>query len=126
MIDSVDPIDCVVISFQSNEDILSVGKIISDMLFGGIEFCGLEESIHEEIPCMYIPSPILGLRIELDGYKGFNKENDEWYSLYIMYDAEIISCFEDKKIERFTFLNKELKEDIKKMLMQLDNIYLID
>ncbi|MED1786881.1 hypothetical protein P4V47_05060 [Brevibacillus laterosporus] len=67
------------VAFQSNQSLEEVGKLISERLFGGLQFGGKEEYIHEEIPAIYISELILGLRVILSGYSGFGEE--DWFVL---------------------------------------------
>jgi len=69
------------LSFKSNLELDELGIVLSTNLFGSIKFVGLEESIHDHIPAIYLEYLVLGLRIELDGYSGFG--NDEWFTMYV-------------------------------------------
>jgi len=62
------------VSLKSNLTLEEVGEILSRKVFGGLPFEGREKHIHEEIPAIYIASPIIGLRIVLDGYSGFDED----------------------------------------------------
>ncbi|NPC91687.1 hypothetical protein HOO54_05400 [Bacillus sp. WMMC1349] len=55
---------------KSNKDIHEVAKIISDKLFGGLPFGGLDDYIYEEVPAVYINPPILGLEAVIQGFGG--------------------------------------------------------
>lgn len=67
------------VEFQSELSIFDVSNLISEKVFSGLKFEGFEESIYEEIPALYIKSPILGTKIVLSGTKGFS--NDDSYLL---------------------------------------------
>ncbi|KAB0443607.1 hypothetical protein AB1J28_07605 [Lysinibacillus irui] len=58
------------IPIDSNKDINEVARIISDKLFGGLPFGGLEEHIYEDVPAVFIDYPILGLQIVIQGFGG--------------------------------------------------------
>jgi hypothetical protein len=47
---------------QSNLSLEEVGKILSDRVFGGLEFSGRDLEIHEEVPAIFIQEPIMGQR----------------------------------------------------------------
>ncbi len=96
--------------FQSSLDIEEVGKEISKCLFGGLSFGGLEDSLYEEIPAIYIDSQFLGLRIILCGYQGidegdiyeFDSDNENYYildinDLYI--NPRLKSIFPNEELE---------------------------
>ena len=114
------------ISFQSNEDIISVGKKISDLLSGGAEFVGLDECIHEEIPCIYIPKPVLGFTICLDGYKGYNKDKNEWYSLYFEHGASVDPLLRQEPAIRNSVRSNAFREYLKMLISQIPDFNLID
>lgn len=116
----------MVISFQSNDDIISVGKKISDLLFGGVEFCGLDESIHEEIPCIYIPKVIFGFTVCLDGYKGYDEKKDEWYSLYFEHNAEMRSLLSNSPDIKKTIFSTGFREYLKLLISQIPDVRLLD
>ncbi|MEO5684261.1 MAG: hypothetical protein ABIQ88_16590 [Chitinophagaceae bacterium] len=61
------------VSLKSNLSLEHVGEILSNKVFGGIAFSGKELEIHEEIPALFIHNTILGFRIVLDGYSGFDQ-----------------------------------------------------
>ncbi len=63
------------VSFKSELSLEKVGTILSQKLFGGLEFGGKELEIHEEVPAIFLDEPILGLKVVLDGYSGFEGEN---------------------------------------------------
>lgn len=63
-----------IVAFQSNQSLEEVGKLISERLFGGFQFGGKEEYIYEEIPAIYISELIIGLRVILSGYNGFDED----------------------------------------------------
>jgi hypothetical protein len=69
------------VTLKSNLEIEEVGNIISEKVFGGLGFGGKELEIYEEVPAIFISSSVLGLRVVLQGYKGFGEE--EGYVLAI-------------------------------------------
>ncbi|WP_134000212.1 hypothetical protein [Dinghuibacter silviterrae] len=58
-----------------------LGEILSREIFAGLKFGGKEESIHEEIPAIFIEPTILGLQIILDGYN--EDDQDKTYYLSV-------------------------------------------
>lgn len=115
------------IEFQSDKDLLSVGKLISQNLLGGLELSGLDDCLHEEIPCIYIKESIFGMGIELDGYPGFNE--DEGYTLYI--DWYWLVKGEEDPVdsewkEKYDFFKKGLLQYIRVLLGRIPEIKLID
>src|SRR5436190_22655901 len=62
-------------TLKSELTLEEVAGILSDNLFGGLEFGGKELEIHEEVPAVFLNQPILGLKVVLDGYSGFEEEN---------------------------------------------------
>ncbi|WP_223821937.1 hypothetical protein [Paenibacillus peoriae] len=46
----------------SEESLIVVAQIISDKLFWGVPFIGLEDHIYDEVPAVYIDNPILGIQ----------------------------------------------------------------
>lgn len=63
------------VSMQSNLSLEAVASILSEKLFGGVEFGGKELEIHEEVPAVFLDIPILGMKVVFDGYSGFDDEN---------------------------------------------------
>jgi hypothetical protein len=78
-------------SFKSNLPIEEVGEILSDKIFGGLQFGGKELNICEEVPAIFIQSPIMGLQIVLQGYSGLLGNNH--------FDLSIIPLIELSGIE---------------------------
>ena len=112
-----------VVSMQSELELEVVGKILSKILFGGLEFGGKEEAIHEETPAIYINATILGLAIVLDGYAGMGEET--WYNLYIY----PVATFRNKETEEcrigeylLLILEEALQEYPEIVLMEEDSI----
>ncbi|MEP6750032.1 MAG: hypothetical protein ABJB86_19995 [Bacteroidota bacterium] len=90
------------VSLKSVLTLEEVGKIISDRLFGSLEFGGKDLEIHEEIPAIFIQSPILGLKIVLDGYAGFDKNSG--FNLSIAPCVDIIGVkYNDIRIDIYLF-----------------------
>lgn len=116
----------MVISFQSNDDIITIGKKISDLVLGGVEFCGLNENIHEEIPCVYIPKIVLGFTICLDGYKGYDTKKGEWYSLYFEQNADMDILLSHSQDIQNTIFSNEFREYLKILISQIPDVRLID
>lgn len=78
MVNEKNPHFICLLPISSNEDINGIAKIISDKLFGGIPFIGLDEHIYEEVPTVYIDYSILGLQGVIQGFGG-----DAGYTLEI-------------------------------------------
>lgn len=53
------------VHFKSNLSIMNVGKLVSEKLFGGLEFSGLENNYFEEVPGVLINNGVLGLQISI-------------------------------------------------------------
>ena len=62
-------------SLKSSLTIEEVGEILSNKVFGGLKFGGKELEIYEEVPAIFIQEPIMGLKIVLDGYSGFDEDS---------------------------------------------------
>ncbi|HEY2495001.1 MAG TPA: hypothetical protein VGI33_19090 [Paenibacillus sp.] len=54
----------------SDKNIIDLAIIISSKIAGNIPFEGLEESIYDEVPAIYINSNILGFEVIIKGYGG--------------------------------------------------------
>ncbi len=102
------------VPIYSNKDIEGLAKIISNKLFGGIPFIGLEEHIYEEVPAIFIDHPILGLQAVIQGFGGkegytlevhshpVNIEPDDTDIMYIDiagYVAALIEGTEELKVD---------------------------
>lgn len=68
-------------NIKSNYDILTLGVILSEKLFSGIPFVGLDESVYEEIPAIYLEKSFLCLDVFLSGYP--EKVDDSGYHLEV-------------------------------------------
>lgn len=106
------------IAFQSEKKLEEVGKEISNKLFGGVPFQGINENIYEEVPAIYIKTPMIGLEIILSGYSGFDE--DKWFVLDI---APHQSAPEDCKLN---IKNYKLESLFKLLLKDIKIIKLID
>jgi hypothetical protein len=88
------------VKFRSDLTLEEVGEILSRELFGGLPFGGKDESIHEEIPAIFIEPTILGLQIILDGYN--EEDEDQTFLLSIrplrMSDPHLKRCIIDKQL----------------------------
>jgi len=103
------------VCFKSQLEILELGEMLSKELFGGLNFGGLEECIHEEIPAIYIKSPILGFQVILDG------DQDEHYCLdFSLYPSS--PSMSGKEINNYAFINNGFREHLKFILKQLPEI----
>ena len=67
------------VTLQSDLTLEEIAQTLSVKIFGGIKFGGRDLEIHEEIPAVFIESPILGLKIVLEG----NNNSDKYYSLSV-------------------------------------------
>ncbi len=96
--------------FQSSLEIEELGKEISNCLFGGLSFGGLNAGLYNEMPAIYIDSQILGLRIMLCGYQGIDEGvisafDDDTENYYILDINDLYSSTSLKSI----FQNEELE-----------------
>jgi len=100
---------------KSSLSLEEVGKILSDKIFGGLEFGGKDLEIHDEIPAIFIQSPVIGLKIILDGYSGFGDDQSFNLSISPWISIEHVER-EDVRLDNYLFqlLQVELKgvEDI--------------
>lgn len=62
------------VEMKSELSIEQVGHILSEKIFGGLKFIGLEECIYEEVPAIYIKPFLLGLFVTLQGYQGLGED----------------------------------------------------
>lgn len=69
------------VTLQSNLSLEEVGQILSEKIFGGLQFGGKELAIHEEVPAIFIDQQFMGLQVVLDGYSGL--DNDSSFELSI-------------------------------------------
>lgn len=69
------------ICMKSDLEIEELGEIISKHLFGGLKFGGKELEIYDEVPAITIMDDILGVRIILDGYSGFEENTNFFLSI---------------------------------------------
>jgi len=56
-----------VVDFSAPYTLQEMGHRLSTILFGGIEFTGLDEGILDEIPAMRLDRDFMGLRVVLGG-----------------------------------------------------------
>ena len=68
-------------SVQSHLSLEEVAELFSGKIFGGLAFGGKDLEIYEEVPAVFLDMPILGLRVVLSGYSGF--EEDQNYTLSV-------------------------------------------
>jgi len=88
------------VNMQSDLPIEEVGKEVSKILFGGLEFGGKELEICEEVPAIFIQSAILGLQVILQGTSGFDKINGYYLSI-----TPLDNIVSDKKRSKFGLEN---------------------
>ncbi|WP_430509872.1 hypothetical protein [Gottfriedia solisilvae] len=103
------------VCFKSQLEILELGRLLSKELFGGLNFGGLDEYIHEEIPAIYIKSPILGFQVILDG------DQDEHYCLDIGLHP-ICPSMSVEGIQNYAFFRNGFDEHLKFLLKQIPEI----
>lgn len=101
------------VNFIYKGTITEAGEKISEKLFGGIPFGGLEEHICEEVPAVYIKPQILGLEIVIQGYGG-----QEGYNLGMHLDYEV------EYPEDYTDVDISLL--VKERLSNIDGLVLVD
>src|SRR6185503_12751526 len=63
---------CVVayVDFDCDRPLSDVGKLLSEQLFGGIEFIGENTGIWDGVPAVRLAQRFLGLQVELGGQDG--------------------------------------------------------
>lgn len=108
-----------IISFKSNLDILKVGDLLSDNLFGGLKFIGLEKHIHEEVPAIYIDQMVMGLQFILNG-----DEKDGYY-LEVGYHPLASKYIQDKDEITFAFFNRGFEQYIRNLMRYLPDLIVI-
>ncbi len=106
------------VGLKSDLTLESVGKILSEKVFGGLEFGGKDLDIHEEIPAIFIQSTILGLQVVLDGYNA--SDEDQTFSLTIR-----PLRMSDVQEERFR-VDKYLASLIKYLLRDISEIVVLE
>ena len=55
------------VDFESRLPLLETAKLLSDEVFAGIQFTGLDEGIWDEVPAMRLNRDFLGLRVVVGG-----------------------------------------------------------
>lgn len=58
---------------KSDLSLEELAQILSAKLFGGLQFGGKDEYIHEEVPAIFVNQVIMGLAFVLSGYGGFDR-----------------------------------------------------
>ncbi|GEB30575.1 MULTISPECIES: hypothetical protein [Brevibacillus] len=107
------------VTIKSNLEIEEVGNVISKEILGGLKFGGKEKRIYDEVPALFISSPLLGLSVVLQGYKGFGET--EGYVLSILPNDNICD------VEREEFkLDYYLTMLLKSVLKNHDEIEVLD
>ena len=101
------------VGIKCNLELIELGELLSEKVFAGIKFGGLNEHIHEEIPAIYIDEPVLGFQIILDGYK------DEYYTLYFGVYPRTVRMNNRSK---YKFINNEFREYLKHVLSQIPEL----
>ena len=79
------------VSIISSFNIEELGKVLTDKIFGGLEFGGRDLNIYDEVTAIFIESPIIGLKIILSGYSGYKKKTGFNLSLLPYLDFENVS-----------------------------------
>jgi hypothetical protein len=102
--------DCQIITSLNLEELADK---ISNILFGGSPFIHGKNSIWEEIPSMYIESPIIGMLIIIGGYGG-----KEGYTLRVEQFGEFgryihSNKIKEERIELDLYLFHLLKDSLK-------------
>ena len=98
------------VSLKSNLTLEEVGKVLSDKVFGGLQFGGKDLDIHEEIPAIFIQAPIMGLKIILEGYSGLEENNH--FTLSVR-PWMTLSEFEHEEVNLNQYLIALLKTSLK-------------
>jgi len=102
--------------FKSNLDIIKVGELLSNYLFGQLKFSGLEECIHEEVPAVYIDEMLMGLQVILDG------DEENGYCLEIGFSPLASKNMQYNDEIAFAFFNRGFESYIRYLLMQLPDL----
>jgi len=58
------------VDFESDEALAEVAARLSESLFGGIPFGGLDEYLRDEVPALRLMRDVLGHRVVLHGFGG--------------------------------------------------------
>lgn len=106
------------VKLKSDLDIEKVGQILSERIFGGLQFEGKEKKIYDEVPAIYIKSNILGFRVILSGYSGLDE--DKWFSLEIRSEVRIKGVKrEEFKLDNYLYyLLKNKLGDVKDIIIE--------
>lgn len=107
-------------AIQSNLSLEEVGQLLTEKVFAGLEFSGKELEIHEEVPAIFIQQPLMGLKVILEGYSGFEKNTQFGLSVapWITFDE-----FDSDTIRLDHYLIELLKislNDVKDKIKVLD------
>jgi hypothetical protein len=107
-------------SMQSALSLEEVGELLSEKVFGGLKFSGRELEIHEEVPAIFIQEPIMGLKVVLEGYSGFDENVHFHLSVapWITFDE-----FDEETIRLDHYLVELLKISLKELK---DKIVVLD
>lgn len=82
------------INFKSQLSIEDVAKTISNSLFGGAKFCGLEKCIYDEVPAVFIENGVLGLSVIIQGYEGIDSLQGYWLEIIPNHNIEGVEILE--------------------------------
>lgn len=73
--------------FNTSLSLDELGGIVSEVMFCGLPFVGLDKNIYDEVPAVFIEGQPLGLKIILSGAKDYG------------YTLEVQSYFRDKEVK---------------------------
>ncbi len=105
------------IGFQSNLNLIDIGRIVSQDLLGGATLGGLEKQIYDEVPAIF--SEFLGMRVILSGE---SKSTGGVYTLSFLSNFKIKE--ESPQVVRFDNYLKglcESKENLMRYIEWIDS-----
>lgn len=103
------------IYLKTNGSLEETGRLLSDALFGGVPFGGLEDCIHEEIPAIYIRDSLMGMQIILDGEAGD-------YCLSFSYSPVTSQGMSVQELEKCAFFARGFEDYMKYMIDALPGV----
>lgn len=105
------------VSMKSQFKIEELGIILSEKIFGGIPFEGLEEAIYDEIPAIFFKRRLLGFNFVLQGYDGLDNEIGYILSMIPNFTVQGVEYFTIQLNNYFFALFKERLKDYPEILV---------